>query len=336
MYFVGIDSSCDDTCLAFFKDTKFILVFNKIYKQVYLHKKFDGVVPNIALAEHYNGLSLLCKKYKFFFFKVFNVAFTNYPGFTGSLFIGITFSRLFSFFFNTLSIKINHLEGHLLSIFLSLKFFTYPFIAFLISGGHTFLVYVRDYGSYHILGSTLDDSAGEFFDKFSSFLGCGYPGGLQIENFSYLASHLNLVDYKFFYFFYHILINFNFSFSGLKTQIKIFFKNIVNFSICYFKFSSLIQNKIFDFFLNKVFLCLKYTTIKNLIIVGGCASNFFLCKKFSFFLRFYNISLYVPQINFCTDNAAMISIVGFFLFIRKKNLYKTNKILNIFNRSILF
>ena len=329
--FLGIETSCDDTGVAAYTPNEYIF-FNRIYKQSYLHKKFKGVVPNVALGEHFFGLDFLID-YKFFLkFPYFFITYTKGPGFIGSLFIGISFSKLLSLFFNISLIGIHHLEGHILSAFLSFKFFLYPFIALLISGGHTFLLYIRCFNYYYLLGCTLDDSVGESFDKMASFLNFGYPGGPWIENFSTINNNFTTTYcYPYPVFFSN---GFNFSFSGLKTNVKNLFFYVTNFSICYFTTCSSIQNSIINALLMKVTICLHYVNINNLVIVGGCAANSFLCKKFSFFLRRYNISVYVPDFLVCTDNAAMIALAGVFYFFLKKN--DLNVLLDIFTRLNLY
>ncbi len=311
MKFLGIETSCDDTCV-FFSSSEGIF-FNKIYRQFYIHKKFKGVVPNIAVGEHFFGLNFLLNCNFFYKFSFFFISYTKYPGLFTSLYIGINFSNFLSLFYCVSSLGVHHLEGHVLSIFLTFKFFSYPYITLLISGGHTYLLYVRNFSCYILIGSTLDDSVGESFDKISCFLNFGYPGGFQVENFSAINSNL----LKFFQII-HYCIGFNFSFSGLKTYIKNVFFFIYNFSSCYFSLCTVFQNNIINLLLFKTVLCLHYCDVKNLVIVGGCASNFFLCKNFSFFLKHYNISVFVSDLIFCTDNAAMIALVGKFYFLTKK------------------
>lgn len=309
---LGIETSCDDTCIAIYSKKKGVL-FEKIYKQSFLHNKYGGVVPNIALNEHKLGLCLLYKQLDLKKFSIKGVAFTNGPGLQGSLFLGVSFAKAVAYFLNVRTISINHLEGHILSILLSFKFFAFPYVALLISGGHTFLVYVRFVDFYFILGTTFDDSVGEVFDKFSKVLGLGYPGGPVLENILQKGT-LSLCK-KIARPLLHTS-TFNYSFSGLKTSAKVnFLKNSTEDKSV---MSSSFHNAIFDSLIVKVALALRYTSVKNLVIVGGSASNKYLCNKFAYFLKEENVSVFTPPVKYCTDNGAMIALVGSFRTVMKK------------------
>lgn len=305
-FLCGLEFSCDDSCISFFNNNN--VVFSKIYKQSFIHMKFKGVVPNVALHEHIHGLGILFDWVFYDKFLIQQVIYTKGPGLNGSLFVGIVFSKLLAFFLNVSTIGVSHIEGHILSIFISFKFFSFPYVALLISGGHTFLVYVRGFMKYVLLGCSIDDSIGEVFDKVASYLNFGYPGGPVIESLS--------VNNDFFFnfmlphpFFYQY--GFNFSFSGLKTCTRNFInfsKNTINeVNIC-----ASFQNNSVDILLFKTIMILKYTNVRTLVIVGGCSANYFLCKKFSFFLKSSNVSVLSPSLEFCTDNASMITLIGYY------------------------
>lgn len=306
MCIFSIETSCDDTCFTV-HNFKHGVLFEKVYKQSYIHTRFKGVVPNIALSEHKQGIQLLYTMLNLSSYRICYVAYTQGPGLFGSLSMGISFAKAFSYFLNVKSININHLEGHILSIFLTFKFLTFPYLTLLVSGGHTFLVYVRCLYKYVILGMSLDDSVGESFDKIACFLGLGYPGGPSLECNLYKTStcYYSLKSPR------PLFTNtsFNFSFSGVKTSIRN--QYLVKKEFCILGVSLEFHKVVFDIIANKVLLAIKYTNVKNLVIVGGVAANSFLCSRISYILREHNISVFSPAVKYCTDNSAMIALVGY-------------------------
>jgi N6-L-threonylcarbamoyladenine synthase len=186
MCIFSIETSCDDTCFTIynFKDG---VLFEKLYRQSYIHTRFKGVVPNIALSEHKQGIQLLYNQLILSKYIICFVVYTQGPGLSGSLCMGMSFAKSFAYFLNVTSVSVNHLEGHLLSIFLTFKYLSFPYITLLISGGHTYIIYVHCLYRYVILGMSLDDSVGESFDKVACFLGLDYPGGPLLESNLYVT-----------------------------------------------------------------------------------------------------------------------------------------------------
>jgi N6-L-threonylcarbamoyladenine synthase len=184
MIILGIDTSCDDTCAAIVEDGKRVLS-NIVSSQVTIHHKYGGVVPELASREHISniihvvGEALDCAGVKGK--ELDAIAVTSGPGLVGALLVGIYFAKAFSFVHHIPLVGVNHLEGHILSIFLEERPPSFPFIALTVSGGHTNIYHVRGFGDYTVLGQTLDDAAGEAFDKIAKLLDLGYPGGAVIE-----------------------------------------------------------------------------------------------------------------------------------------------------------
>lgn len=324
MCIFSVETSCDDTCFTVYNFKNGVL-FEKIYKQSYIHNKFKGVVPNIALSEHKLGIQLLYTQLGLCDYRICYVAYTQGPGLSGSLFMGVSFAKAFTYFLNVKSVNVNHLEGHLLSIFLTFRFLMFPYIALLISGGHTFIIYVHCMGKYVILGMSLDDSVGESFDKVACYLGLGYPGGPLLEynlledNGTYCNLRLPRPMFT--------DNSFNFSYSGIKTNIRNYCR--YKKEVCVSKVSLEFHKVVFDTITNKVLLALRYTNVKNLVVVGGVAANFFICSRISYILRERNISVFSPVVKYCTDNAAMVALTGYI----KVSQYKTIDLSYVINHS---
>ncbi|CAL4318117.1 tRNA N6-adenosine threonylcarbamoyltransferase [Buchnera aphidicola (Periphyllus testudinaceus)] len=325
MKILGIETSCDDTGIAIY-DSIFGLIFNKTLSQSLIHNKYGGIVPEIAARKHLLNIIKLVKntfkKTNININEISAVAYTAGPGLAGSLLVGSTFGLSLSYSLNIPAIPINHMEAHLLSVMMEKKCPIFPFLVLLVSGKHTQLIYAKKIGKYYLLGESLDDSAGEAFDKISKELGLKYPGGPEISKISRFGM-LNK------YIFPKPMINrkdLNFSFSGLKTSVINFIKkfSFLNFQIKA-DIANAFENSVIDVLVSKCERAIKKMSLNRLVVAGGVSSNILLRKKLKNLLFKYKGDVYFPRSKFCTDNGAMIAYLGFLKF-KKKNFVSNLKI----------
>ncbi len=323
MYILSIDTSCDETAVAITSERKVITHLE--YTQISTHKKWGGVVPSIAKRAHAErieyavsevveraGLSL-----KGFGIKDIDaVAVTVGPGLAIALEVGLSYAKLFASKHNKPLIPVNHMEGHIYSCFAQnrkgnpRREYEFPFLAFLISGGHTELVLVESHLKYKIIGKTLDDAAGEAIDKGARLIGLGYPGGAALER---LARKSDMLDiYKFPRPMLHSG-NLDFSFSGLKTSFLYFMKTLkVEEKIAKINnLASSYQEAVFDTLTRKADTAIKNTGVKLLVCGGGVAANMRLRFMLKQMMGKYSGKVYFPPYKYLTgDNAAMIGVVA--------------------------
>jgi len=308
MYVLAIESSCDDTGVAIYSSTKG-LIAHEIHQQAKLHNLYGGVVPELASRDHsLSTLALIKKtleKSSLSPKDIQGVAFTAGPGLMGSLLVGAATSRSIAYAWDVRAIGIHHMEGHLLAVMLEDEQPTYPFLAVLVSGGHTLLVHVKQLGEYEILGQSLDDAAGEAFDKTAKLLGLPYPGGPHIAKLAQSGTPGRFI-------FPRPMTNrpgLDFSFSGLKT----FARNTLDAHsseqdkadiACAF------QTAIIETLLIKTKRAIEQTGLKQVVIAGGVGANIALRETFKEWGNQNGIALYYPRLEFCTDNAAMIAYAG--------------------------
>ncbi len=327
MIILGIETSCDETSISLYDNKKGIII-NKIYSQAYIHSKYGGVVPDIASKNHSKKIIKLIKKIiKKTLIKLNNIkiiAFTAGPGLSSSLIIGATIANTLSFLYKIPCIPINHIEGHIMSIMISKKKPNFPFITLITSGANTILVIVYNFNKYKIIGNSLDDSAGETFDKIGNIINLKYPAGKKISKFAKLGKNK-------FNFPKPITLNknnFNFSFSGLKTYIINFIKKKkINLQFKYDIAYSL-EETITDILIIKCINAYKKYKINKISIVGGVSSNKKLRKKINLLKKKYNIKIFFPNKKLCTDNAAMIAYTGYIKYITN-NINKNNLLIKI-------
>ncbi|MCM8757784.1 MAG: tRNA (adenosine(37)-N6)-threonylcarbamoyltransferase complex transferase subunit TsaD [Candidatus Omnitrophica bacterium] len=324
MNVLGIETSCDETAISLVKDGKRI-VCSELASSLKFHKKYGGIVPEIASRMHLEVISYLFKKVllksKLIPKDIDLVAVTYGPGLVGSLLVGVSFAKAISFALNIPLVGINHLHGHLYAAFLerknlSLKF---PFIGLVVSGGHTSLFYVKDFKDIQLLGSTLDDACGEALDKVARLLGLGYPGGPYIEK---LAKEGDLRAIRF----SNIKTNkpLDFSFSGIKTAVLYYLKDkgyhpetgkVISYPIKLIRdICASFQERIFDNLIEKSFLACEMKNTKRLVVGGGVAVNNRLREKFIQEANNKKIDVYFAPKPLCLDNAVMIAGLGYFLF----------------------
>lgn len=311
MLILGIETSCDETAAAVVEDGKKILS-NVVISQVKLHRKLQGIVPEIASRRHLETIIPAIKqalqdgrvKLK----NLDAVAVTYGPGLLGSLLIGLTVAKGIAYSLEIPLIGINHLEAHLYANFLLYPEVTPPLLGLIISGGHTELVYLSKKGKYEVLGTTRDDAAGEAFDKVARILNLGYPGGPAIEKIAKKGDpqsiKLPLVHFK--------KDTLDFSFSGIKTAILYYVKDIEKKgkSIPSANIAASFQLKMAQMLTQNLFKIASLKKVKQIILGGGVTANLFL-RSFLEKEKPNNIEIFFPSPELCTDNAAMVAACAY-------------------------
>ena len=323
MKILGIESSCDDTSSAVVCDGK--LLSNVINTQA-IHEKYGGVVPELASRAHQQNIVLVVKealeRAEVTMSEIDAIAFTKGPGLLGSLLVGASFAKGLSVAKDIPLVGVNHLHGHILAHFLREKdedecVPKFPFLCLLVSGGHSQIVVVRDYLDFEIIGKTIDDAAGEAFDKCAKVMGLPYPGGPVIDKLSKLG------DENRFKFAKPSIPGFDYSFSGLKTSFLYtvrdevakdsdFIANNVN------DLAASLQKTIIDILFNKLEKAVKQTGIRRVAISGGVSANSGLRNRMLWAAEKKKWEVYIPKISYTTDNAAMIALVGYYMYLKGK------------------
>jgi N6-L-threonylcarbamoyladenine synthase len=309
MIILGIETSCDETGVAIY-DANRNQITHKLHSQIALHAKFGGVVPELASRDHVCKILPLVEQVlaeaKVGLRNLDVVAYTAGPGLVGALLVGASFAQSLSFALKIPAVAVNHMEAHLLAPLLEPNPPTFPFLALLVSGGHTQLIEALAFGKYQVLGETMDDAAGEAFDKVAKILDLPYPGGPALEKF---AERGEAGRFRF----PRPMVNragLDFSFSGLKT----FALN------CFHKFGGNVQTRadiayafqdaVVDTFVIKCRLALKQTGLTRLVVAGGVSANKTLRQKLEIMTSAENTKVYYPRLEFCTDNGAMVAYAG--------------------------
>ena len=313
IYILGIESSCDDTSAAILKNDT---VLSNIIANQSIHKKYGGVVPELASRAHLSNIipvvELAIKESGISLNDISAIAFTRGPGLMGSLIVGTEFAKSLGVSLEVPVIEVNHMQAHILSNFIEYgkKKPDFPFLGVTISGGHTQFILVEDYFKMKILGETLDDAIGEAFDKCGKKIGLGYPAGPEIDKLSKMG------DENKFNFPLPKVEGGNISYSGTKTAfINFLHKNInknKNFidenlhDIC-----ASIQRNLLDNLLNKVKFLAKENNLNSIVFGGGVSANSYLKNRLDYESRENNWKIFIPELQYTTDNAAMIGIVGY-------------------------
>lgn len=313
---LGIESSCDETSAS-------ICINGEIRSNVIanqdIHQSYGGVVPELASRVHQQNIIpavqqaiLTAKVHKN---DIDAVAFTRGPGLLGSLLVGTSFSKAFALALNIPLIEVNHMQAHILAHFIEEPKPVFPFICLTVSGGHTQIVLVKDYFDMEVIGETIDDAAGEAFDKTAKILGLPYPGGPLIDRYARSGQDV-------FQFPEPQIPGLNFSFSGLKTSILYFVRDRVKEDpdflvknmndIC-----ASVQQRIITILLSKVKRAAKEFGISQIALAGGVSANSGLRNLFTEAGTKYGWEVFIPKFEYCTDNAAMIAIAGYYKFLEK-------------------
>jgi N6-L-threonylcarbamoyladenine synthase len=319
MYTLAFETSCDETSVAVLKNDT---VLSNIILSQYFHSKFGGVVPEIASREHLKSIVEITEKALLdsgINKKDINlIAATSEPGLIGALLIGLNFAKSLAVSLKVPFVPVNHIQSHIYSSFIQKDKFDFPFISLIVSGGHTLLILVEDFFKHKLLGTTVDDAAGEAFDKVAKMLGLGYPGGPIIDE---LAKKGNPDFNKFPH--SHIKNKpFYFSFSGIKTSVLYFLKEInyestknekLTCDIC-----ASFQKAIVDSLFLKTKKAAEQFSIKSISVSGGVSANSALKEKFNE-LIIMDYKIYIPELSYSTDNAGMVGITGYYKYLKSKD-----------------
>ncbi len=296
---LSIESSCDDSSIAITRIEDSKLLFHKKISQEVDHSKYGGVVPELAARLHAVALPNILQECKEYFKDLKAVAVTNEPGLSVTLVEGVCMAKALSISLDIPLLPINHLKGHIYSLFIDKAKTSFPMLVLLVSGGHTQLLHVKSFETIEVLATTLDDSFGESFDKVAKMLGLGYPGGPVVEEYALSG------DEKKFDFTVPLLRTpkLAFSYSGLKNQVRLAIKdnpNSVNDICASFQYTA---TKHLTHKLKKV---LKTKSFDNFAIVGGASANKYLRSEIQHICDSHDMMLHVADMKFCSDNAAMI------------------------------
>ena len=314
MLILGIESSCDETGIALY-DTESGLLNHQLHSQIKLHALYGGVVPELASRDHIRRALPLLEACLQASDKDLNdvdvIAYTQGPGLGGALLVGASLAHALGFALGVPILPVHHLEGHLLSPLLAETKPEFPFLALLVSGGHTQIMAVHALGKYEILGETLDDAVGEAFDKTAKLLGIPYPGGAELSR---LAEHGRPDRFTFPRPMLHAA-NLDMSFSGLKTAVLTAVQQHLKHhpdvdeqtrnDIC-----SAFQAAVVEVLVAKCKKALNQTNFKTLVVAGGVGANKQLREAFNRLAKNKKIDVFYPPLEFCTDNGAMIALVG--------------------------
>ena len=313
IYILAIETSCDDTSIAVMRNNA---VLSNIVSSQQIHELFGGVVPELASREHDKLIVPVLRealnKSKISLNQIDVIAYTRGPGLLGSLLVGSSFAKSLSLSLNIPLVEINHMHAHILSIFIedNVDKPEFPFIALTVSGGHTQLVLVESPIKFTEIGTTLDDAAGEAFDKSGKILGLDYPAGPTIDKLAKKG------DPKRFVFTKPKVKGLNFSFSGLKTN----FKNFINSKSEDFIKNNLnhlcasLQHTIVEILIEKILNAQKTHVINDFVVCGGVSANSYLRQKLSDLKDSHDIKSYLPNVSYSTDNAAMIGVNAYYKF----------------------
>ncbi|MBI2314191.1 MAG: tRNA (adenosine(37)-N6)-threonylcarbamoyltransferase complex transferase subunit TsaD [Betaproteobacteria bacterium] len=309
MLVLGVETSCDETGVALY-DTDAGLLAHSLYSQVAMHAEYGGVVPELASRDHIRRLLPLTRdilaRTACRLEDIDAIAYTRGPGLAGALLVGASVASALGMSLGRPTIGVHHLEGHLLSPLLSVPAPRFPFIALLVSGGHTQIMEVHGVGRYRLLGETLDDAAGEAFDKTAKLLGLGYPGGPALSQlaetgeagrFTLPRPMLKSGDL-------------NFSFSGLKTAVLTLLNKSPRDDPARAAVARAFQDAIVEVLVEKSATALEETGLRQLVVAGGVGANRQLRERLSKEAVRSGFQVFYPRLEFCTDNGAMIAFAG--------------------------
>ncbi|MFN8323269.1 MAG: tRNA (adenosine(37)-N6)-threonylcarbamoyltransferase complex transferase subunit TsaD [Chitinophagales bacterium] len=312
---LAIESSCDDTSAAVSKDAK--ILANIIAGQK-VHELWGGVVPELASRAHQQNIvpvvDLAILQAGIAKEEINAVAFTRGPGLIGSLLVGVSFAKAFAMALNVPLIEVNHMQAHILSHFID-NHPKFPFLCLTVSGGHTQLVLVKDYLEMEVVGETIDDAAGEAFDKSAKLLGLPYPGGPLIDQYAKEGNPLR------FTFAEPQIAHLDFSFSGVKTSILYFLQKEVRKNPQFVEenlrdLCASIQKTIIDILLKKLEKAAKHYQVKEIALAGGVSANSELRLRFQQLGEKHGWPTHIPRFEYCTDNAAMIAIAAHYKYLK--------------------
>lgn len=323
VYILGIESSCDDTSAAVLHNSK---IMSNIVASQDVHRKYGGVVPELASRSHQANIvpvvQLALQSANIQKNQLSAIAFTRGPGLLGSLMVGTSFAKSMALALNIPLIDVNHIQAHVLAHFIDGSNIehnekpSFPFLCLTVSGGHTQIMKINSFYDFQVIGSTIDDAAGEAFDKVAKMLGLPYPGGAVIDK---LAQSGNPSRFAFSI---AKVNDYNFSFSGLKTSVLYFLQKETaqneNFisenlnDIC-----ASFQHAAVTALLRKLEIAAKSENIQQIALAGGVSANSYLREQLRVLAQKNKWTIFIPKLEYCTDNAAMIAMAGYFKFLNK-------------------
>ena len=318
-YILAIESSCDETSAAVVVNGREVLS-NVIASQISTHEKYGGVVPEVASRMHIEAVSGVVEEAlleaNITLDKIDAIGVTYGPGLVGALLVGLQFAKGLAFSSKKPLVGVNHIEGHICANYIQHKDLKPPFVSLVVSGGHTFIVHVKDYGKYEVIGQTRDDAAGEAYDKVARALGLGYPGGPKIDKLAKEGNPKAIVFPK---------ANFHeetldFSFSGVKSAVLNYLNKckMQNIEVNKADVAASFQQAVVDVLKDNFLLTCKKKNVKTIAIAGGVASNSTLRETLTNAASKRGIEVLFPAPILCTDNAAMIGSAAYFNFINGK------------------
>lgn len=318
MKVLAVESSCDETSVAVVEDGRKVFS-NVIASQIDTHKKFGGVVPEIASRQHVEAINTVLKEgldeAGIDLKDIDIIAATKGPGLIGALLVGLSAGKTLALATNKPFVGVNHIVGHVCANYISFEELEPPFIGLIISGGHTYLIEVKDYVDFTLHGRTVDDAVGEAFDKVARSMGIGYPGGPIVDKLA--KDGKETIDFP------RVMIkedNYNFSFSGLKTAVlnylnstKLRGEEIIIEDVC-----KSFQEAVVDVLLEKSFRLAREKNMDKIVLCGGVSANSRIREAFEEKGEEENIKIYYPELKLCTDNAAMIASAAYYEYIAGK------------------
>ncbi len=314
---LAIETSCDETSVSVVKNGREVLS-NIISSQIEIHKKFGGVVPEVASRKHIESINIIIQEAldeaNVTFDDIDNIGVTYGPGLVGALLVGVSTAKAIAFGKNIPLVGVNHIEGHICANFIEDKELKPPFVCLVVSGGHTHLVLVKDYGEYEVIGKTRDDAAGEAFDKVARALGLGYPGGPIIDKLAAIGNK-NAIDFP------RVYLDdrsFDFSFSGLKSAVLNYLNNSKQkgIEIVVEDVAASFQQSVIEVLVEKTIKAAKDKGVNVVALAGGVAANEGLRNLISKRCIEEGLELRYPSKKLCTDNAAMIGCAAYYDYLK--------------------
>jgi N6-L-threonylcarbamoyladenine synthase len=313
MLILGIETSCDETGIALYHSERGLLA-HALHTQMAMHEEYGGVVPELASRDHIRRVLPLIREVMLQagaqMREIDAIAYTQGPGLAGALLVGTSIANALAFALGIPALGIHHLEGHLLSPLLASHPPRFPFVALLVSGGHTQLMRVAAVGEYELLGETLDDAAGEAFDKTAQLLGLGYPGGPALAHLAVTGRALRYKLPRPMLEQMHKTGNLDFSFSGLKTAVLLLVRKHAPDAAARADVAAGFQEAIVDVLIAKSMNALEQTGLNQLVVAGGVGANRRLRERLDREALERGHAVFYPEFEFCTDNGAMIALAG--------------------------
>lgn len=313
MIIVGIETSCDETAISVLKDGKELLS-NIVSSQIDIHKEFGGVVPEIASRHHTKNISYVfdeaLEEAKITLKDIDAIAVTVGPGLVGALLVGVSFAKALAYSLDIPLVPVHHIEGHIAAGYITNEDLKPPFISLVVSGGHSHIILVEEYTKFIILGRTRDDAVGEAFDKIARVMGLGYPGGPKVSKLAEEGKNTYILPTTKF-------DNYDYSFSGIKTAVL----NIANKEKDKLRKADMCNSfeyNVADVLTSNCIKAMKEYKVNTVCLAGGVAANKVIREMLKEKAKQEGFKAYVPELEYCTDNGAMIAMAGYYNFMAGK------------------